>query len=214
MRSRWSGRVLVGTALILLGGLLLLERTGVLDVEAIWVYLPSVLALAGAWSLVSNRGRRLFWPGTLLLVGIGWQLVTLDVITSETAWSYWPVLVVWLGVSTLTRGWRRRHLGRGRDVIAFGESVVHADIDAGEAVAIFGDTVVDYRSREVSPPVSVDAAAIFGDVQIRVPDEWTVSHEAVAVFGSVTDRRPASPGGAVDLQVEGVAIFGSIVITD
>jgi len=214
MASRWSGRVVAGAVLILFGVVLLLETTGVVDVGDVWLYFPSLIAVAGAWSLVSGRGRRLFWPGTFLLVGVGWQLVNLEVLTAATARSYWPVLVVWFGVTTLTRGWRRRHLGRQDTVYVFGESVAHADVAAGEAVAIFGDTVVDYRSGDVTPPVSVDAAAIFGDVHIRVPDEWTVSHEAVAVFGSVTDRRPTTPGEDVDLQVDGVAIFGSIVITD
>lgn len=214
MASRWSGRILFGAFLVLVGIVLLVDTTNVYEIGDLWQYAPVVLVVWGVWTLLTSRGRQLFWPGTLILVGGGWVLVNLDVVAADVARSYWPVLVVLWGVSILTRRVRRRNPERRGKVYVFGDSVTHGDIDDGNVLAIFGNTVIDYRQEPITPPISVDAVAIFGEAEIRVPSDWSVAQESVAVFGSVDNERGAEPGETPDLTVDGVAIFGTIHITD
>jgi hypothetical protein len=57
--------------------------------------------------------------------------------------------------------------------------------------------------------------AVFGAVEIRVPNTWVVVSRGAAVFGEYSDRtvhgQPPSPG-AKRLVVKGGAVFGSVVI--
>lgn len=214
MASRWSGRVIFGALLVLVGVVLLVDSTNVYEIGDLWTYAPIALVVWGVWRLLTSRGRQLFWPGTLILVGGGWVLVNLDVLAADVARSYWPVVIVLWGVSILTRRVRQRQPERRGKVYVFGDSVTHGDIEDGNVVAIFGDTVVDYRTEPITPPVSVDAVAIFGEAVIRVPSEWSVAQESIAVFGSVEDDRGTTTDGTPDLTVDGVALFGTIRITE
>jgi len=60
----------------------------------------------------------------------------------------------------------------------------------------------------------VDLSCVFGGAEIRVPPEWDVRNNVVAVFGGVSDQRsgtrPAASGPA--LVIEGLAMFGGVEI--
>lgn len=217
-RTRW----VLGGLLVVLGLVLLGDNVGVYDVGDVWTYVPLLLVAWGLWSLVRHRFRRLFWPLLLVLVGALWQLVELGRLTEAQAWDFWPVVLVLLGLS-LVFGRRRRSVTEIRgdrfEFVSVTSSVderLGAAAHGGEATAVFGSVTVDLRDDDVTPPVEIDAAAIFGNVTIRVPSEWDVATETAAVFGRVTDERPDRPPrkSSPDLAVSGAAIFGDVVITD
>jgi hypothetical protein len=208
-----GGRRLLGGIVILLGFLLLLDSTDIVTFDGFDVFIAGVLVLYGGYRLVTERARHLFWPTTFVLVGTGWLLVEFDVLTGSEASQFWPLLVVVLGVSIVVgrrrAGWSiETKSNSGSD----GETAV--SFDDHDLVAIFEDARLDLRDIDVETPIHVDALALFGDVELIVPEEWVVVPETVAVFGGLTDRRRTRPAGEPDLVVSGVSVFGDIDLRD
>lgn len=89
--------------------------------------------------------------------------------------------------------------------------------EAADVVAIFGDSRLDLRDATVSEtPAGVDAVAIFGDVDVHVPEGWRVDLRVTSVFGEVTDRRRELPSATeeADLIVTGLVLFGDLEVRD
>jgi hypothetical protein len=158
---------------------------------------------------VTERARHLFWPGTFVLVGTGWLLVEFDVLTGAQARQFWPLLVVLLGLSML---WSRSRGGRatGAIVVDTGDG----GRGASDVTAVFEDARLDLRGVDVPAGGVVEATAVFGDVDVVVPEDWVVVLETTSVFGSVRDDRRSRPTGEPDLLVSGAAVFGDIRLTD
>ena len=106
------------------------------------------------------------------------------------------------------------------------------------AVAGFGDVVLDFTQAELPAGVTeVDAYAIFGKVEIRVPASLEVELSGLALLGNVVHRSgktgktrqklrrwlrlPEPPARVPDnradadalLSVRGTAFFGDVVVT-
>lgn len=210
---------MTGLVVVAVGLVLLADTTGTYDVDA-WALVPAILVAVGVAQLVRHRFRSLFGPLVLVLVGALWGAVSLGYLTEEAAWSYWPLVVVVFGLSVLLgrRSSARRAAVREaadeleRELAAEGLLSEYGD---GEATALFGTVTVDLREG-VDPPTDLDAVAVFGTVEVRVPPDWSVDLDAVGVFGSATDERRGvgRDGDGPDLRVSGAAIFGSIEVTD
>lgn len=219
-RRRSRSRLFLGAVIVLLGVLLLLDTTNVYETGDLVRYLPSLVVLWGLYGLVRNGFRDLFGPLVLVVGGTAWQLLWLDVVTWGQVVSLWPVLVIVAGLSILA-GVRRRRVVRvdGDDfeaVSVLGEvdRELAGDARSGSAVAVLGDTRLDLRSG-VEPPAAIDAVSILGDVELRVPTEWTVRIEVVNFLGDVRDRRPhVERATTPDLVVSGVCMLGDVEITD
>lgn len=201
-------RQLLGGIVVALGVVLLADSTGLVDVDGFEVFLAGALVVYGGYRLVSERARHLFWPGTFLLVGVGWLLVEFGVLTGAQAGQFWPALLVLFGASLL-RG--RRH----GSVFDSGLVVVGTDgANENGVTAIFEDARLDLRGIDLPAPSVVEAVAVFGNAEVVVPEDWVVVVDATAVFGSVRDMRRSRPTGEPDLVLDGAAVFGDVRLTD
>ena len=87
----------------------------------------------------------------------------------------------------------------------------------GEVLAVFGGYEVDLTDSVIAEGLAViDANAMFGGVEIRVPENWTVQVKGAPIFGGYADktrrlqRQPGLPDQ--NLIVRGLAIFGGIEV--
>lgn len=211
--TRPGGRRILGGIVVVFGLLLLLETTGFLQVDGFEVFLAGALVVYGGYRLVTERARHVFWPVTFVLVGAGWLLVEFSVLTGAQAGQFWPILIVVFGLSILA-GRRRTRISVTEALAEGGRSADSLENGGYNLVAVFEDAHLDFREFAVETPVTVDAVAVFGDVELVVPEDWVVAPETVAVFGGLSDRRRSRPAGSPDLVVSGVSIFGDIEIRD
>ena len=89
----------------------------------------------------------------------------------------------------------------------------------GSVTAIFGGVELDLRSAEIEGEEAVlFVEAIFGGMEITVPDRWVVSFQVQSIFAGYSDETrdplPAAVGAAPrkTLVVRGRAVFGGITL--
>jgi predicted membrane protein len=89
-----------------------------------------------------------------------------------------------------------------------------APFAGGELTAIMGGCELDLREALIQgEEVHIAAFALWGGIEIRVPKDWMVVNESVALMGGVEDatRPPVGPGRP-RLVVKGFALMGGIEI--
>lgn len=216
-----SPRYVIGGILVILGALLLLGNTGIINLDWGWdlirTWWPLLLIVWGLWELVSGGFRFRLWPIILLLLGIGFQLSALDL----WEWDFsvvWPVFIVIVGLAILLgrRSSRRRREGRHRssgliiegttvsragsgdswraDFNSVEESYAGREFRGGEVETNFGNVNLDLRDATLADgSARLDVNLTFGGLHLRVPDDWRVNFEGVSThFGHVQDNRTGS----------------------
>src|SRR5262249_15361904 len=137
----------------------------------------AVVTILGAWILLHNLGFVPFRARYL-----------------------WPALLIFVGSAMVWRGF-----GGGRVNAATNDSssTVHAlavlggaerrvnsqSFQGGDANAILGGCEIDLRKASISGGEAViDCFAFWGGIEIKVPEDWTVSVRGVPLLGAFSDR--------------------------
>ncbi len=86
----------------------------------------------------------------------------------------------------------------------------------GRLTALFGGFELDLTRADMEGNVAViDASALFGGGEIRVPPGWIIEIQGIAILGGYSDethQEIADPATAKRLIVKGIAAFGGVVI--
>lgn len=228
-RRLLSSQVLLGALIVVLGLLLLGQTTDLYDLGFLFDYIPSLFVLLGVYTIVRSGFRNLFGPLVVIAVAGAWQLVELDYVSGDEVVAFWPVFVVFFGLSLMVSHWRRPPTSVREDhltaLAVFGGSEkrsTSSSFTGANLTALFGGTELDLRDAEVAdPPAHVSAVALFGGVSVIVPRDWTVELDVLPILGGASDDRPRRERPAdqpesdqVDLVVTGFAAFGGIAIED
>ena len=83
----------------------------------------------------------------------------------------------------------------------------------GGAYVIFGSADIDLRAAATADEgATIRIVALFGSVDLLVPEDWDVNVRSWAVFGDVSPTRaaPASPGGRLTLT--GLSLFSGVEV--
>jgi len=226
-RGMFTPRLIFGLLFIFFGGVLMLERSGIIEhAQDLLRFWPLILVLAGM--------GKLFWPGSssgrisgLVLIVIGGALLLEEFgMLAVSVWDFWPVLLILLGIRLVWQGFTGR-----RSVASDSASTVNAaaalggasrrnnsaDFRGGDLVAFMGGCEVDLRNAHIqNSPAVIDAFAFWGGVEIRVPEEWVVTVQGIALLGAYEDstRTLMEEGVAPrqELVVKGLAIMGGVEI--
>jgi hypothetical protein len=216
--SRSSGLVwlCIGTAILLVN----------LDVvpDTVWHYWPVLLVLLGGsivWRAATGHGHRearearAAWrdeaesaaapfaaPGTVGTAGIGGVGAATDAATA--------------GASAGSGG----YAAAGSTVSAFAalggvrRRCVSQDFKGGDLNAIMGGCELDLRQASIaSGEAVIDVFAMWGGVDIQVPEDWTVVVEGVPILGAFVDKtRHVGASGTKVLVIRGTAIMGGVEV--
>lgn len=228
MARNLTGRLTTGFIIIAIGVALLLSTTGYVEIRSVWGWIPALFVFIGAWALVRSGFRNLVAPIMIIAIAGVFLLRNLGLIADGTISTWWPLFVVLFGILVMINRSRRRQRVRlegaaAREATAiaiFGTDERRPVTDkfgGGELVAVFGDARLDLLESGVAvPPATVETVSIFGDVEIRAPDEWNVQLETMNIFGETIDRRrnseERSRTDTPDLIVTGFSLFGDIEV--
>ena len=85
----------------------------------------------------------------------------------------------------------------------------------GDLTAVMGGVEIDLRQASMEPgsEVTLDTLALWGGIEIRVPEDWEVRTPGFAIMGGFVDesRPPSEPTGK-RLLVGGMALMGGVEI--
>ncbi|HWZ97844.1 MAG TPA: DUF5668 domain-containing protein [Candidatus Dormibacteraeota bacterium] len=228
-RGDFRGGFAWGGVILFVGIVLLLDHLGVISAAGLWRFWPMILVLAGIVNIL-NECRRV-WGICLLLAGILLQLGEFGLV--HVTWALlWPVLIIGVGMSLMWGSIKARKAVEGSEEVTTGpgalnELAVFSGVEkrimgknfrGGRLVAIFGGIEIDLWQAEMEgDTVVLQVDAIFGGVELRVPDTWLVSSEGQGIFGGYSDTTrlnpPADPSQPrKNLVIRGMALFGGVEI--
>ncbi len=226
-RSRISPRLVVGLAVMTLGALLTLENLGISDFHGLGRFWPVVFVLIGLSKFV--QGADVF--GAFVGVGAGAAFLASNFGLIQMR-QLWPLALLVVGARLVFGAMGRRGVaGAGGDGL-LRHAAAQDDADridtfamlggtvrgtnsqafrSGAATAFMGGCEIDLRRAKIAGNEAVfDAFAMWGGVEIKVPEDWAVENRGMGLLGGFVDstRRPAEPKGR--LVLSGLAIMGGV----
>lgn len=224
VRTFCTGRFLFGLFIIIVGTLFTLDNLDLVDAGRYLRYWPAGLIAIGLAQVVqacSTGGR----VGGLIWMGIGtWLLLDVLDLVHVNVWELWPILLVIIGAAMIWRtfvpGWRRAPASETDATVSAlaimsGVERVNAsrDFRGGDLTAVMGGCEIDLRQASMAGgEAAIDVFAMWGGIELRVPESWTVVNEVLPIMGGVEQKTRASAGGGPRLIVRGTVVMGGVEI--
>ena len=239
-RARTSGGLLTGVILMAIGTAILLDHMGVFPVDRLWRFWPVILIAVGAVRFVETTCNRVF-SVMLMLIGTLFLLGNLGLL--HLSWGeLWPIILIAVGAMMI---WGRVSMPRWQPnetgnlnqsgnpnqpgdpnkltaTTMFGgieRRITTNTFRGGNAQAIFGGIELDFRAADIDGEEALlYVEAVFGGIDIVVPERWMPIYEGQSMFGGYSDEtRPPLPEipGALPrkrLILRGQALFGGITV--
>ncbi|HKJ69800.1 MAG TPA: DUF5668 domain-containing protein [bacterium] len=224
-RTRQTSHQWIGILLILVGILFLLTTLDILDLGDLFSdWWPVLIILVGVFKL---RERDKMSAVVFIVIGAVLLTATVGILSWSTIGRLWPVLLILAGVSLLWQRYRPArsdlHADTSDTVLVraiFGGVERHmksSNFRGGIAEATFGGVELNLRGSTLSSDGAVlDLSAIFGGVELTVPDDWHVVVTGSPILGGIENKVPAPEAeteGPV-LRCNCTVIAGGIEIKD
>ena len=212
-------RFVLGTLLIVVGGVYMFEYFGWIDdaggIVADWWPLALIFV---AVMLFAANPRHWMTPLIVALVGGLVLLNTTGVADTEVNVA-WPVLIIALGLMVLfgRRGAHSSSDDRISAFTAFGGTQVASHskhFEGGNIGAIFGGAEIDLTDATLTDGASLDVFTAFGGTELKVPQGWKVVTHSLPLFGgveNVTHKEHLDPD-APTLDVSATVVFGGLEV--
>jgi hypothetical protein len=223
-RRRSSGQALAGLFLLIVGGLLFAQNLQLLDARSYWRYWPLLPLTFGLFKVALGHSQGEKAVGVLLAVFGGGQLARVLGYWSPDSLDLVSFALISVGLYFLYRGL----LGRpepdtSKDssdwisafavLAGFERSNNSQDFRGGDMTAVMGGCEIDLRQASMRAPSSIDIFVMWGGIEIRVPEDWTVELRGVPILAGFVDKtRPPAVATEKRLILRGVALMGGVEV--
>lgn len=235
-----SGGLLPGVILMIIGTAILLDHMGVIPVDRLWRFWPLILIGGGLFRLLETSCNRAF---SVMLMAIGTLFLLGNLGLLHLGWGeLWPLILITIGAMMIwgrvsMPRWQANETGnpnksrnpnRSGDPNRLTANTMFGGIErrittstfrGGNAQAIFGGIELDFRAADIDGEEALlYVEAVFGGIDIVVPERWMPIYEGQSMFGGYSDEtRPPLPDvpGAPPrkrLILRGQAFFGGITV--
>ena len=221
-------KILWGAVLIAIGVIFSLNAFGITDIKVFfdgwWTLFIIVPCFIGIFTDREKTGNIIG-----LLIGLFLLLCCQNVLSFGMLWKLAiPAVIVIIGLKLILGG-----LFGEKAVKMISESRQNGDnikigcatfsgqdmnfdgevFSGAELTAVFGGVECDLRTAIIKKDCAITASAIFGGIDIYVPDYVNVKINSNSIFGGVSgkNKRPPIQGG-VTLYINATCIFGGIDI--
>ncbi|MEX1277390.1 MAG: DUF5668 domain-containing protein [Bacteroidota bacterium] len=232
-KFKFSPQFVLGVLVIFVGVMFTLDNLDVVDARDYFRYWPVLLIIYGFFKMTGSEAvPARVWGLVITMIGAVFLLEKLYIIDFRV-WDLWPIFLIMLGASMMWRTVNRNQARGGvfsatvdktymdsdiRDFVMMGgltRSNTSADFRGGEATAIMGGVELDLTGATIKGKEAVlEIFAFWGGIDLRVPESWTVSVQAMPIMGGVEDntRRPKEEDRR--LIIKGYAIMGGVEISN
>ncbi len=225
-RPRLTAQVLVGFLIIVVGVLFTLDNLDIIRAGDVLRYWPVGLVMVGLLKLWHARRDGHGWFGGVVFLAIGsWMLLENVIYITIDARELLPLLLVILGGYMVWRGFGGTRRDRPADgqghfsALAIMGGVARRSnsqaFQGADLTAVMGGVEIDLRQASIpaGAPATIDVFAMWGGIDIKVPEDWTVITRVLPLMGGVEDKTHA-PQTLPEkrLVVRGLVLMGGIVV--
>jgi len=217
-------QLVMGLLVIAVGLLFTLENLGMLEAHEYLRYWPVGLIAVGLLKLwqTGSGGGTMIGAG-FVFAGV-WLLLESMAIVTVSLWDLWPMVLVLVGGSMVWRGMtgRRGDAGTADSHSTVSAVAVLAGVNrgnssktfrGGDLTAVLGGCQIDLRQASIEGEAIIDVFAMWGGIELRVPENWSVSGRVTPILGGYEDKtRPVPDATAQRLLVRGFVIMGGVEI--
>ncbi|MEN8154133.1 MAG: DUF5668 domain-containing protein [Acidobacteriota bacterium] len=225
-----SGPWIVGSIFIVAGVLWVLRNFGKVDLN-LREWWPLILIGVGLITMVNHKNFLSFSGWLLISLGGIFLLTTNNIVGWNLIWRFWPAVLIVIGLSIVLGhkvpgGYKStpgsgKIKGSGDNRISglalfsgFERVVTARSFKGGRITALFGGAEIDLKNAELDPNgASLELTALFGGIDIKIPEKWNIELHSSAVFGgvgnkTVNEHREGDKG----MTISATALFGGIEI--
>ncbi|BCS33462.1 hypothetical protein TBR22_A26890 [Luteitalea sp. TBR-22] len=223
-RPRSAGQALAGLGLLAAGGLLFAHNLDLIDMRQYWRYWGAIPLLIGMAKLLAGGSRGDRGLGVLLSIVGGSQLAKALGYWSPSPADVVALIFIGIGLHFILRGLFGRPEPEVRSdssdwisafalLSGFERSVNAQAFRGGDITAVMGGCELDLRAASMRAPASIDVFVMWGGIEIKVPEDWTVDLQGVPLLAGFVDKTRA-PAVATEkrLVIRGVALMGGVEI--
>ena len=231
-----NGRFWLGIILVALGALFIADNFDILPYDIIdeifrWQF---ILIIVGVVILFTSKDNFLGF----ILIGIGGLFLMreyFDYSISDLIRDYWPVALIVMGLYILSKRGshtKKDSLGDGDEKPGINEDKLEIDmIDSfevfsggtkkirsnnfrgGKITSIFAGPEFDFYDCSLAEGTNLlDITAVFGGIELVIPNDWNVIINVTSIFGGIDDKRKyisKSDGSSKGtLIIKGFVLFG------
>jgi predicted membrane protein len=220
--TRCTPQLLMGLAVLVTGVVFLLYNMGVADLRPFLGYWPWLLVVVGVTKLARARSVPSALIGVFWIALAVWLKPRLFGVDLSVLRTYWPVILICLGLVIVWHTFQRRP-GRPRGDVdlrswvtatavlsGVSRSVASAEFSGGELTAFMGGIQLDLTHATIrGPEAHLTVFAMWGGIELKVPPDWIVDMRVAAFLGGYEDKTtlPAAPD-APRLIVSGLITMG------
>ena len=235
---RQRSRIVLGVFIIVIGVFALLDNLHLFDSHLVQPFWPLVFVALGTLQLSQARHpQQAVFGGGLVVVGAGLTLQNLGLFQLHMR-DLWPVILIFVGLHVLTRGFGHRGVGHGAlghrtspeqrderfehgariDASAMMSGIAlkndSQEFSGGQINVVMGSVEIDLRQAAIATEAVLEVSVVMGGVEIKVPREWSVSVQGTPVLGGIEDKTvpPMTPGKR--LVVDGSVVMGGVEISN
>lgn len=218
-----------GAIIAIVGVLLLLDHMDFIHIGPLFRFWPMILVFVGIGHIFDSTNR--IWGLILIVVGLVFQTNNLG-LTHFRIGDLWPLAIIAVGLLLMWAAIKPPVIARqGQEsadalnaIAIFGGAerrINSQNFKGGRATSVFGGVELDFRDAKMDgDEATLELQCIFGGVEIRIPDNWTVHSQTIPVLGGYADKTRLSAAPPQDtanskqktLIISGVIIFGGVEI--
>ncbi len=215
-----------GTVLILVGLVLGLNEFGVTNINiffkgwwTLFIIIPSFI------NLFVDKDK----IGSLigLLIGVILLLSIRNIIDLNIIWKLIiPTILVCIGLSIISKNIFAKEVSKRIKELnninyksnycsTFSSQNINIDeeFEGTNLDAIFGGIEIDLRNSNIKKDVVINATAIFGGIDIFVPDDVKIKIKSTSIFGGVSDKKKNKTSDKSNtIYVNAICLFGGVDI--
>ncbi len=220
--------MLWGIVLILLGVIFGLNAMGITNINiffsgwwTLFIIIPSFIELI--------RSNNKMWSFIWLCIGIVLLLCAQNILSFRVVGKLiFPFILVMIGISILFKDTfnkkiteKIRTLNREKGNLegycaTFGEQKVDLsgqEFNGANLDAVFGSVELDISNAVIKKDQVINASAIFGGIDIKVPTGVNIKVKATPIFGGVDNKiKTVYNESLPTIYINGVAMFGGVEI--
>lgn len=234
-----KGRAIIGSLLIILGLLFILDNYNVLDYDISYYVFrwESFLIFIGIVLVVSDSNS----STGVVLIAIAVFFLSMDSFNfafSEFIYAYWPILVILFGFYILYQRSEDKKQEE-KDVLKIvAENTTDNDSTLLKRTTIFSDESISitsdkfslsncfllfsslkffFNSKQTNKSILLNNTLILSELELIIPSNWKVIDKSVNILGELKDyRRNIEPSSEKNITViiKGAIILGSIKIRE